>query len=1644
MSISLRALLGAALALSAAAPPVLAQARAGRHQAICAPTDARPLDVYQLSPLQTRVLGERTWLRNGPASLRVVTTNHNTGKPVPATITLSAARVENGRPGENQTLFTGKTNDVGTIDATFRVPNAEPGAYQLTVDVKSQVGHDTVNEQIQIQEATQLLLTTDKPLFQPGQTMHLRALALDVATRQAVGDKPITFEIEDARGNKVFKKKQTLSRFGVAAADFVLADEVNMGNFVLRAILATGQAEKTVRVERYVLPKFKITVTTDKPYYLPGEEVKGTVKANYFFGKPVANGKVTVEINTVDIGVTKLEELKGDTSPIGAYTFRYTLPRSFVGQPFEQGKAVIEFHTTLKDTADHKQESHLSVPVVKEPILLVVVPETRNLVPGVENRVYIAAGTPDGAPLKNMKLEVSRLEAGAGRAAVTSLTTDELGIATYWMTPPNPPAAKAPNGAGGIGPLPAGGGGRRFPGVQGGFGGGRVAGGLGGQAMPGIADLTVPIVTTTLIIKATDSQGRTATTSQTLQTAPSNEGIILRSDKTLARVGDRLNLVALSTVQTGTLYLDVIRNRQTILTHAQPMSRGETRFMLPVTPDMAGTLEIRAYKILPNEDIVRDSRTVIISPADDLDIQVAADRAEYRPGGDATLNFTVTNKNRLGVEAALGIAIVDESVFGLSELQPGLEKIYFMLEKELMEPRYEIHGLTPSGLLQQGPIFWKDASRQRAAALVLAAAPVAPDFEIRVDTFEDRWSRVRDAAVQDMQRRCQTIQNAIQKYRKETRAALTIDKSLTELVRRGYLGEADLLDPWGSPYLAFTYGSRTYEPGFSLNSPGPDRKWQTPDDLIGVSVYGWNPGGIAVIRWHGNEELLAQFGITGQALAKGDDNSVILLSAPMDSGRGPGGFGGGFGGGRMAGAGVDRDLGFAERRMFKFGATELAARSAKVAAVSGPDLGVGSAAPRVREYFPETMLWQPALITDEHGRAMLKVPMADSITTWRVSVMGNTPLGQLGSATSPIKVFQDFFADIDLPVSLTQHDRVRIPVSVYNYMQTPQDVTLTLKQEPWFRLDGSARQSLRIDAGQVKVVYYPVVADDIGRHTLEVTARGSKLSDALRRQIEVTPDGKENLSTINDRLEKSAQKTVSVPAGAIKGATSLFVKLYPGTFSQVVEGLDGILRMPNGCFEQTSSTTYPNILVLDYLKTTKRLNPELQMKAEQYINVGYQRLVTFECKHGGFSWFGDEPAHQILTAYGLLEFSDMSKVHEVDPALIARTQTWLAAQQKPDGTWEEKNQGIAEGIINRQTGALRTTAYVSWALAESGYQGPQIAMGVGYVKEHRTEAKDPYTMAVILNLLAKVERDGESTARAADALIHTATVTDKTACWQSETQTFTGANGHGADLETTGLAAYGLVKWGRDSGFVNKVLTYLVQSKDAFGTWESTQGTVWSMKSLLYASRNGTASQGTVTIVANGQKAGAIKITSDDSDVVRQVNLAEFVKVGENDVRLDYEGDGSLLYQIVERHYMPWQEAPRPLPAIEPLALSVDYDKTTLAQDDTATVTVKVHNLSDRTAEMPLIDVGVPPAFTVISDKLDDAVKAATISKYTIAARQVIVYLEKLDPGQTVTFTYQVRARFPIKAKTPLSRAYPYYNPERVTVSQPKEITVTQ
>jgi uncharacterized protein YfaS (alpha-2-macroglobulin family) len=224
----------------------------------------------------------------------------------------------------------------------------------------------------------------------------------------------------------------------------------------------------------------------------------------------------------------------------------------------------------------------------------------------------------------------------------------------------------------------------------------------------------------------------------------------------------------------------------------------------------------------------------------------------------------------------------------------------------------------------------------------------------------------------------------------------------------------------------------------------------------------------------------------------------------------------------------------------------------------------GAEAPRLRQYFPETLYWAPEVVTDERGGVALEIPMADSITTWRLTALASSQDGRLGFTTRGVRVFQDFFVDVDLPVALTQGDEISIPVGVFNYLPEAQEVRLAVEPEPWFELLGAEEQTLTVASNDVDVVYFPIRVLQFGRRGFQVTAWGERMSDAVRREVNVAPDGKEIRLTESAWLRESRQVTIEIPPEAVPETPYVEVKIYPGVMAQAVEGLEKILRLPHG------------------------------------------------------------------------------------------------------------------------------------------------------------------------------------------------------------------------------------------------------------------------------------------------------------------------------------------------------------------------------------------------------------------------------------------------------------------------------------------------
>jgi alpha-2-macroglobulin-like protein len=362
------------------------------------------------------------------------------------------------------------------------------------------------------------------------------------------------------------------------------------------------------------------------------------------------------------------------------------------------------------------------------------------------------------------------------------------------------------------------------------------------------------------------------------------------------------------------------------------------------------------------------------------------------------------------------------------------------------------------------------------------------------------------------------------------------------------------------------------------------------------------------------------------------------------------------------------------------------------------------------------------------------------------------------------------------------------------------------------------------------------------------------------------------------------------------------------------------------------------VLALDYMKRTKKLTPEVHAKAEGFIANGYQRLLTFEVPGGGFSWFGQAPANKILTAYGLMEFSDMSKVYDVDPKLIERTQQWLAAQQQADGSWKPDTNFINEGATNRyNSDVLRITAYLAWSLENTGYQGPAVEKARQYVAAH--ERHDGRLHAGGAGQLRRrLWKDREFTGRPCGC------------CWTPAPRKTSRPGGPRKRPACTAPArappwrppAWPCSAAQVGPGSATAARRWLYRGQEGRrGHLGHHAGDHHGAARAAALHRKGAADvRGTVEISLNGKPVEKLTLTPENNDLLHQFVFKGVDAKAANNVESGFDGKGGLAYQVVGRYFLPWTEKP----AGEPLSIDVAYDRTRLAQDDIATATATVKN----------------------------------------------------------------------------------------------------
>jgi A-macroglobulin TED domain/Alpha-2-macroglobulin family/Carboxypeptidase regulatory-like domain/MG2 domain/A-macroglobulin receptor binding domain/Macroglobulin domain MG3/Alpha-2-macroglobulin bait region domain len=488
--------------------------------------------------------------------------------------------------------------------------------------------------------------------------------------------------------------------------------------------------------------------------------------------------------------------------------------------------------------------------------------------------------------------------------------------------------------------------------------------------------------------------------------------------------------------------------------------------------------------------------------------------------------------------------------------------------------------------------------------------------------------------------------------------------------------------------------------------------------------------------------------------------------------------------------------------------------------------------PRLRDAFAETLVWQPAVETDGEGRAEVRFKLADNTTTWKMSVIASTVDGRVGVSEKEFVSTQPFFVEHDPPRVLTEGDRVSLPVVLRNYTGRAQAVEVEMRPESWFSLEGPALKRADVpasDAARATFDFRAVASIKDGRQ--RVTARGAEAGDAVEKTVTVHPDGEERAATDSAILGGAGALGVNVPADAVRGSIRGELKVYPNLSAHLLEGVEAIMSRPYGCGEQTISSAYPSVLVLDYYSKRKGAAegaplPPAVDRARRYARQGYERLLEYRAPGGGFTYWGKGEPDLALTAYALRFLTDVSRVTDVDAEdVIKETRGWLVHRQREDGSWpaldhwdgkeDPRQTALTTAFIARSLAATRgtqdrkdaQTQAVSQTQDASRKQDasptravsqkqevetlPTLPRALRYLAARAAEIDEPYLIASYA-LAASDAGDAEGEALAARRLAALAHEEGDGTYWALETNTPFYGWGLAGRIETTALAVNAL------------------------------------------------------------------------------------------------------------------------------------------------------------------------------------------------------------------------------------------------------------
>ncbi len=678
--------------------------------------------------------------------------------------------------------------------------------------------------------------------------------------------------------------------------------------------------------------------------------------------------------------------------------------------------------------------------------------------------------------------------------------------------------------------------------------------------------------------------------------------------------------------------------------------------------------------------------------------------------------------------------------------------------------------------------------------------------------------------------------------------------------------------------------------------------------------------------------------------------------------------------------------------------------------------------PNDRTDFTETLFWTAAVRTSPAGEASVSFALNDSVTSFRASAGGYTDTGALGTASLEVESVQPFYLEPKIPLEVTTGDLISLPVALVSGVNEPLLTQLNVTGGGDVRIKDDVVGINLAPNARVRMLPSLLLGRGAGTMDLVLSATAGAYSDKVTRQLVVKPAGFPFDASFGGQLsaEKPASHEVTLPADVQLGSVVTRIGVFPTPLGNMTEALSRLIQDPSGCFEQTSSTSYPLTMAQQYFLSHTGVDPKVVSLAKEKLEAGYKRLAGFECSDKGYEWFGENPGHEALTAYGLLHFTDMTKVREVDQKMLTNTRAWLLKQRDGAGGFTRKRRALHTWVEDKDS----SDAYITWALLESGEKG--LEKETAHVKDAAEKSKNSYMVALAANVTALVgDKPGSSKLyqRLSKQQLPTGVV-------GGATQSIVGSTGQSLDVETTSLAT---LAWLRDpayAGNVEKAMKYLADVCQG-GRYGSTQSTVLALRAIVAydKSRAHPKGSGSVRLYVDGKPIGdAVKFDGKTEGAIKLPEVAELLGKGKHTLALKMEGGGggAMPYAIsVKWNALKPDSSPK-----TKVALELGISKAKIAEGELAELTATVINTTGELLPTTIAIIGLPGGLEPRHDQLKELVKKGTVDAYEVLGREIVLYWRGMEPNAKLRVPLSLIAAVPGVYTGPASRAYLYYGDE--------------